>query len=331
MPLPEFARTPPFNIVRVSHLEWGMTDLDYARELYVDLIGFHLEEDTGDTLYLRGREELNHHSLVLVKSDDTSVRRIGYKVAYEDDLDKAEAYFAGRGLPTAWVDKHAQGRTLHTTDPFGVPLEFYASMEHRESLLQQYTQYRGSHVQRIDHINLFHNDVTAGTEFYVSELGFRVTEVTVADINDDDSDIWGIWLHRKGGVHDIAFTNGLGPRLHHVGIWVPSVNDIIHFCDVLSTSGHIDAFERGPGRHGISNAFFLYIRDRDGHRIELFTSDYLTVDPDHPVRYWDLRDPQRQTLWGQAAPRSWFEMGSEFAGVEPQQATLTAEPIIALD
>ena len=72
--------------------------------------------------------------------------------------------------------------------------------------------------------------------------------------------------------------------------------------------------ERGPGRHGISNAFFLYIRDPDGHRVELFTSDYLTVDPDHAPIRWSLTDPRRQTLWGQPAPASWFKEGSAFAG-----------------
>ena len=70
--------------------------------------------------------------------------------------------------------------------------------------------------------------------------------------------------------------------------------------------------ERGPGRHGIANAFFLYIRDPDGHRIELFTSDYLTVDTDHEPIRWTLDDPQRQTLWGHPAPKSWFEEGSPF-------------------
>ena len=74
--------------------------------------------------------------------------------------------------------------------------------------------------------------------------------------------------------------------------------------------------ERGPGRHGIANAFFLYVRDPDGHRIELYTSDYLTVDPDHQPIAWKLRDAQRQTLWGQAAPRSWFEEGTPFDGVD---------------
>ena len=56
----------------------------------------------------------------------------------------------------------------------------------------------------------------------------------------------------------------------------------------MATSGYLANMERGPGRHGISNAFFLYIRDPDGHRIELFTSDYLTVDPDLEPLRWSL-------------------------------------------
>ena len=81
----------------------------------------------------------------------------------------------------------------------------------------------------------------------------------------------------------------------------------------MATSGYLANMERGPGRHGISNAFFLYIRDPNGHRIELFTSDYLTVDPDLEPPRWSLTDPQHQTLWGHPAPKSWFEEGSEFS------------------
>ena len=45
-----------------------------------------------------------------------------------------------------------------------------------------------------------------------------------------------------------------------------------------------DMIERGPGRHGVSNAFYLYIRDPDGHRVEIYTQDYYTGDPDNPRR-----------------------------------------------
>ncbi|MEO1611610.1 MAG: 3,4-dihydroxyphenylacetate 2,3-dioxygenase, partial [Pseudomonadota bacterium] len=82
-------------------------------------------------------------------------------------------------------------------------------------------------------------------------------------------------------------------------------------------------------RHGISNAFFLYIRDPDGHRIEIYCSDYQTIDPDHEPIHWDLKDPQRQTLWGAPAPKSWFEEGSLFDGVAPRDPELKAQPIVA--
>ena len=136
-------------------------------------------------------------------------------------------------------------------------------------------------------------------------------------------------MHRKGGVHDIAFTNGRGPRLHHVGFWVPTPLNIIDLLDLMATTGYLANIERGPGRHGISNAFFLYIRDPDGHRIEIYCSDYLTVDPDLEPISWDLKDPQRQTLWGAPAPKSWFEEGSTFAGVPVGDPVLEAQPIVA--
>jgi len=76
-------------------------------------------------------------------------------------------------------------------------------------------------------------------------------------------------------------------------------------------------------------ADFLYVRDPDGHRIEIYCSDYQTCDPDLEPIKWDLKDPQRQTLWGAPAPRSWFEEGSLFTGITPQEAALKASPIIA--
>jgi catechol 2,3-dioxygenase len=64
-------------------------------------------------------------------------------------------------------------------------------------------------------------------------------------------------------VHDIAFTNGLGPRMHHIAFWVPTPLNIIDLLDLMATTGYVGNIERGPGRHGISNAFFLYVLDPD--------------------------------------------------------------------
>ena len=73
----------------------------------------------------------------------------------------------------------------------------------------------------------------------------------------------------------------------------------------------------------------LKILDPAGHRIEIYCSDYQTVDPDLEPIKWDLKDPQRQTLWGAPAPRSWFELGSVFDGADLVDSDLTSQPIIA--
>jgi catechol 2,3-dioxygenase len=317
---------PPFNIVRASYIEFGVRDLARARAFYVDCLGLLVSDESAEALYLRGVEERSHHSVVLRQSRVPEIRALGFKVASEQDLDRAAAWFGRRNLPVSFPDLPFHGPTLRTADIFGMPLDFYFAMDRRESMLQKYAAYKGGRIQRIDHINCFTPDVQTSYDFY-TEIGFRLTEYT--ETEDLDPKLWAVWMHRKGNVHDLAFTNGAGPRLHHIGMWTPGALDIIHLCDVMATSGYLSNMERGPGRHGISNAFFLYVRDPDGHRLELFTSDYLTVDPDlEPIR-WSLGDPQRQTLWGQPAPASWFQEGTTFAGVPVSQPALAAQPIVA--
>lgn len=325
MPVPAPNLYPPFNIVRLSHVDLGVTDLAASRRFYVDTLGLQVTDEDASTIYLRALEERGHHCMVLHKSDAAHAKSLSFKVYDEDQLDLAHAWSTAQGHPAAWVERPHQGRTLATTDCFGMPIEFYFKMDRLEPIHQKYALYKGVKPLRIDHFNCFAPDVDKAVDYYNS-IGFRVTEYTEDEVTKR---LWAAWTHRKGGVHDIAFTNGTGPRLHHTAFWVPTPLNIIDLLDLMSTTGYLANIERGPGRHGISNAFFLYILDPDGHRIEIYCSDYQTVDPDlEPIR-WDLKDPQRQTLWGAPAPRSWFENGSRFDGVTPTASTLGASPIIA--
>ncbi len=325
MPVPAPNLYPTFNIVRLSHVELIVRDLARSRAFYVDTLGLQVTHEDGEVIMLRALEERGHHCIVLRKGDEPAAEHLGFKLFDEADLDRAEQFFRDKDLPVEWVERPFQSRTLRTRDPFGVPLEFYARMDRLPPIHQQYALYRGVKPLRIDHFNCFTVNVDESVAFY-NELGFRVTEYTE---DEETGRLWAAWMHRKGGVHDIAFTNGRGPRLHHTAFWVPTPLNIIDLLDLMSTTGYLANIERGPGRHGISNAFFLYVRDPDGHRIEIYCSDYQTVDPDlEPIR-WDLKDPQRQTLWGAPAPRSWFEEGSTFAGAELGESDLKATPIVA--
>jgi catechol 2,3-dioxygenase len=325
MPVPKINLYPPFNIVRISHIELIVTDLAASRAFYADTLGLLISEESSSHICLRALEERGHHCVVLRKGKTASAGATSFKVFDEGDLDTAKAHFDARKLPTSWVERPHQGRTLSTCDDQGMPLEFYARMDRLPMVHQKYALYRGVKPLRIDHVNCFSADVDKAVAFY-NDIGFRLTEYTE---DAASGHVWAAWMHRKGGVHDIAFTNGIGPRLHHVAFWVSNPIHIIDLLDLMSTTGYVANIERGPGRHGIANAFFVYVLDPDGHRTEIYASDYQTVDPDHEPRRWDLTDPQRQTLWGAPAPRSWFEHGTAYTGVPVREPKLKAKPIIA--
>ena len=325
MPVPQYNLYPDFNVVRLSHVELVVKDLAKSKAFYADTLGLQVTHEDASQIYFRAMEERGHHCVILTKGEKPCARVMGFKVYSEGDLDKAKVWFETKGRKTEWVKRPFQGRTLRTSDVHGIPLEFYFSMDKLPNIHQKYALYRGVKPLRIDHFNCFTESVDASVAFY-NEMGFRVTEYTE---DEESKKLWAAWMHRKGGVHDMAFTNGRGPRMHHVAFWVPTPLNIIDLLDLMATTGYLANIERGPGRHGISNAFFLYIRDPDGHRIEIYCSDYQTVDSDMEPIKWDLKDPQRQTLWGAPAPKSWFEEGTVFEGVEPKDAVLKAQPIVA--
>ena len=90
----------------------------------------------------------------------------------------------------------------------------------------------------------------------------------------------GTFLHRKNNPWDIVFLTRTGPRFHHGGYVVEAFEDIVRACDVAGNLGFGDRIEHGPGRHGHQHAYYLYIRDPDGHRTELLLPGIQLIDID---------------------------------------------------
>ncbi len=316
--------SPAFNITRASHAVLTARDLDAAEAFYCDLIGLIKSDRDRDALYLRGIEERSHHSLVLRSSaEPPACERVGLRMLTDDDLKRAFDYFNGIGCLAQWVELPYQGLTFHVDDAIGTPLEFCATMDDLPSNLQKFERYRGASPMRLDHFQIAAHDVQKATDFYLA-LGFRLTEYTATDGKEE---IWGSWLQRKGNPHDVVFSSGRGPRLHHFAYSAPEVRDIVHVCDVAGSLGFEKHFERGPGRHGIGNAFFVYFRDPDGHRIELFNAHYQAIDINQTPLRWDLSNTRRSQLWGLPAPARWFYEASEFAGRKVREPLLHADPV----
>jgi 3,4-dihydroxyphenylacetate 2,3-dioxygenase len=295
--------TAPPDIVRSALLELVVTDLDRARSFWVDLLGFHVSDEDHRSIWLRGLGESVHHCLVLTRGDEPACARLGFRVRTEADVDRAAEWYAERGcrveiLPAGEV--RAQGRTARVQDPLGYTVDLFAHLDRAERLLMRWDLYRGAEIARIDHINLSVPDVQAAHDLY-RDLGFGVSETI-----ESPDHLYAAWMFRKQTVHDIAFTEGPGPRLHHIGFSVAESANVLRMADIIASRGE-HWIERGPGRHGVSAAFYLYLRDPDKHRLEIYTTDYFTGDPDHETLRWSVDDPRRRDFWGGAVVPSWYQ------------------------
>lgn len=306
-PIPTPSIAPP-DILRCAYMEIVVTDLAASREFYVDILGLVVTEEDENSIYLRSFEEFIHHNLVLRQGPVAAVAAFSYRVRTPEDVDIAEAYFRELGCR---VERRSEGfvngigDSVRVEDPLGFPYEFFYQVDHVERMSWHYELMGAGALVRLDHFNQVTPDVPRARA-YMEDLGFRVTE----DIKDEDGVTYAAWMRRKDTVHDTALTGGDGPRMHHIAFSTHEKHNILYICDKLGALRKSDVIERGPGRHGVSNAFYLYITDPDGHRVEIYTQDYYTGDPDNPVVTWDVHDNQRRDWWGNAVVPSWYTEAS---------------------
>ena len=299
----------PYDIIRTAWAELVVLDLAQAERYYVDLLGLVVSERAPGALYLRGWEERLHHSLILREGPVAGVRRLAFRVRREEDLDALAADFAARSCETAWSDgEHpGTGRALHVRDPFGFPLAFFCEMSQFDTQLQRFDLQHGAPIARIDHVNLHAPDVEATFRFWQS-LGFRCTEYISTDGPTSASPAPGSRASRRYTTS--RSRPAAGRACTTSASAVPDTSGVLRACDQIAAAGHAASIERGPGRHGVSNAFFVYLRDPSGHRIELYACDYYTGDPDHKPLRWSAADASCRSFWGARAPDRWYNESS---------------------
>ena len=195
-----------FDIVRLHHAEITVTDLERAREFYCTGLGLIETESDENSIYLRAIEDANHHSLVLTKGEQASLKHIAYRVSEDQDLDELDKLFTSLGVKKRWLapnEEKGQGRALRVQDPGGIPVEFFFEMDKAERMLQKYHLQGNVKIKRIDHANCLITNIDHLYDWYSNNLGFRTSEVTV-DGHGTDEHIWAAWMLRKPSVHDLA-------------------------------------------------------------------------------------------------------------------------------
>ena len=294
------------DVSRISHVVVRVGDLDRAYKFYIELLGLVETEKEGGYLYLRGIEEGQHHSLVLKKAESPGLSYIGLKVKRPEELDKAKDLFSSSDIKFVKHREKGVDEGLLFETPQGIPIYLYYDMEYVGDLRMKFFMHRGVSPVRLAHVNLIVNDLESEVKFMKEALGYYETEWFL-DRNGERS---VIWLTRRGDSHEIAITKSPRnfPGFHHETYYVHDVRDVIKAADILASAGLWDSIERGPGRHGVTEGYYIYLRDFDKNRIEFFTQDYVVLDPDKwkPVVWTHDQAKYRSDFWGRPIPESWL-------------------------
>lgn len=307
-------------ILRLGFAELYVKNLEVSRKYYVDTLGFIEAKQIGKSLYLRGIEEFDEYSLILTEEAKPALANFGLRVSSAEYLQELKEWHDEKGIANEWVEEglhEGLGACLKVKEPNGHNVVFYHSLKQisvrdengkMKALPMRHThQFNGVPPIKIDHMNIRVESVDEALKYWNEGLDFSISEF----IQDGDEK-FAAWTRRAPFTHDVALVKANRPALHHVAFTVDGVTGVVRTADVLADAGYRDNIEYGPGRHGVSNAFFLYITDPDGHRIEIYANDYAR-DLDAAPIGWTLEEynDKGRLWWGSQVPDTFYKNLSE--------------------
>ncbi len=312
------ASEPCFDVAHLGHVELLTDKPEQSLDFFVRVFGMTESGRDGDSVYLRGFDDYEFHSLKLTAAKTTGVGHIGYRCASQAALDRRVAAIEKLGAGIGWHEgDKGHGRAYRFRDPDGHVFEvYYDTVKYvapdtekpaLKNLAQRYHG-RGVCVRRIDHINLLAADVAAIRDFLPKALGSRVTEQIVLD----DGTVGGCWFTVNNKTYDIAYSRdatGAHGRFHHVTYAVDQREDILRAADIFLENGVY--IESGPHKHAIQGTFFLYVYEPAGNRIEVANSGArLILQPDWQPVTWTETDRKKGQAWGMKTIESFHTHGT---------------------
>ena len=316
--MPEM-KEPLFEVAQLAHVELLTPKPDDTLWFFKELLGMEESGRQGQSVYLRAYEDFYHHTLKITESVQAGSGHVAWRATSPQALERRVAALEATGLGKGWIEGDlGHGRAYQFTTPDGHKMEllwdvdyYQAPPEKRTALLNrpQRRPVHGIPVRRLDHVNFLASSVTPNREFMAEQLGFRLREHVVLD----DGTELAAWMSVSALVHEVAFMGdqtGSRGRLHHVCYWYGYPQHLSDLSDILTESGI--KIEAGPGKHGISQANFLYVIEPGGNRIELFgDAGYLILDPAWRPVAWQAKDMEKGIIWfGSPLPSEFFLYGT---------------------
>jgi len=309
---------PVYDLAHLAHVELLTPKLDESRRFFVEVMGMTESGRQGDSVYLRGWDDYEHHTLKLTAAAKPGLGHYAFRASSPQALQRRVAAVEKSGLGKGWSEGDiGHGPAYCFTDPDGHNIEIYYETEWysppeelRPALKNQAQRFpaRGANVRRIDHINLLAADVRANRQFMQEVLGCRLTEQIIFD----DGSEKGAWVTVCNKSYDVAIAEdhyGAHGRLHHVTYAVDSREEVLRTADICLE--HNVFIETGPHKHAIQQTFFLYMYEPGGNRFEVANAGArLVLAPDWKPIVWSEAERKKGQAWGLQTIRSFHTRGT---------------------
>ncbi|WP_049987307.1 VOC family protein [Halobellus rufus] len=296
------------NIAKLGHVALVTPDLEESTWFFRDVIGLKETERVDNTVYLRAQRDWEHHTLSLTAGERAELDHIGWQVRDPAHVQAFADRLEDSGTNVEYIDDDemvGHGDTVRFRTPNGHRFELYYEVdkpvppsEKRSRLknrVHSLADATASIPRRVDHVNLHGSNIEEVHNWLQDVLGFQMNEYVL----DEEGNVRGGWLSTNSLVHTLAYGGEKGDEdatLHHLSYYLDSLGDLMNAADVVREHGV--EIEGGPGKHGITQANFLYIRDPgSGHRIELFNGGYQIFNPDWEPIEWDADEAEVGLTW----------------------------------
>lgn len=297
---------PCFDVAHLGHLELLTNRPQESLDFFVNVYGLTESGREGDSVYLRGWDDYEFHTLKLTASATTGMVHVGYRTSSQAALARRVAAIEAMGCGIGWSEGDlGHGRAYRFRSPDGHVFELYYETRRYEppegerpalkNVAQRYHG-RGAAVRRLDHFNLLAGDVSAMRDFMIGALGSRVTE----QIRLDNGRLGGCWFTVNNKSYDMAVTedhSGAHGRFHHITYAVDQRDDVLRAADIFLENGVF--IETGPHKHAIQGTFFLYVYEPAGNRVEVANAGArLILQPDWETVTWTEAERKKGQAWG---------------------------------
>jgi len=298
-------------------------------DFFTRVLGMYVAKTDSNSTYLRGYEDPYAYSLQITDGENAGPGVTGLRANSPAALERRAKALAEADLGDRWVEgEFGHGRAYHFHTPDGHKLKLFFDVDYADVADADKTTLRnrpskrpmqGIPVRRLDHINYLCSNVTANKNALIENLGFKLSEHVVLDADNE----LAAWLRVTNLVHDVAFMRdaaGEKGRLHHIAFWYGIPQHLMDVAELCVQEGI--QVEAGPGKHGISQALFLYVIEPGGNRVELFgDAGYLIFDPTWKPVTWTGAEIETGIIWvGSKLPQDFFVYGTPIV-----EAAKTAE------